>query len=209
MQEKRAREESGEPFLPFVPDRARAPIATHLRSTMIATSVAALRARGHFDAYRAELDPALRDELPATVAGLWLPMSRGIAHYEACDRLHLPSAVLLDIGADAGSRVAKSALSMVARLAANSGVTPWTIFVQSHRIWDRMFKGSSVGIFKLGPKECRFEVIAWPLASIEYNRVSFRGILRSLLQPFCTQIYVNELTQLGTPLSVAYRVAWA
>jgi hypothetical protein len=209
MQAKPTRVEPGEVIVPFVPDRARAPIATHIRSTMITSSVASLRGRGLFDAYRANLEPLLRDEIPSTVAGFWLPLAKGIAHYEACDRLGLPAADLLEMGANVGARNTKSALSLATKLAAGGGATPWTVLMQSRRLWERAFQGSSIGAFKLGPKEARLEMIAWPLARIEYNRISFRGILRSLLQPFCAQVYVHELTPLCTPLSVAYRVAWA
>jgi hypothetical protein len=204
-----ARADEDESIVPHFPDRAHAKLATHIRSTMITSSVVTLRARGFFDAYRENLAPALRDVLPATVAGTWLPIERGIEHYEACDRLRLPTADLIAIGQSVGTRNTQSALSLAARLAARSGVTPWNILAQSRRLWDRAFQGSSIGVFKLGPKEARMEMIAWPLARIEYNRVSFRGIVRSLLRPFCTQAYVTEVSALHTPLAVGYRIAWA
>ena len=201
--------EPGEVFVPFVPDRAHAPMATHVRSTLIASSVASLRARGLFDAYRANLAPALRDELPATIAGLWAPIERGLAHYDACDRLRLPVAELLTIGESVGARSTQSALSLAAKLAAGGGATPWTVIAQSRRLWERMFQGSSVGVMKIGPKEARMEMIAWPLARIAYNRISYRGILTSMIKPFCTQVYVSEVPQLCTSFTAGYRIAWA
>jgi hypothetical protein len=208
MQAKTTREQ-GEVLVPFEPSRALAPIATHIRSTMITSSVASLRARGLFEEYRSHLPPELRDEIPATVAGSWLPMETGIQHYSACNALRLSVPELLSIGESVGDRSTKSALSLVTKLAAGSGVTPWTVFTNSRRLWERAFQGSSISVVKLGPKEARFEIIAWPLAGIEYNRVSFRGILRSMLQPFCIQAYVHELTPLCTPMSASYRAAWA
>ncbi len=204
-----ARIERGEVIVPFVPDRERARVATHIRSTMITSSVASLRTRGLYDAYCVHLPAARRDDMPATVAGSWLPVSEGVVHYGACDALRLPAAVLIEIGADAATRSTNSMLSMVKRLAAGGGVTPWTILGQTRRLWERAFQGSSVGVFKTGPKEARFEIVAWPLARIEYNRVSFRGILRGLLVPFCTQVYVHEATSLCTPMTVGFRIAWA
>ncbi len=209
MQVKPPRMETGEVILPFVPDRLYAPIATHIRSTMVTSSVASLKARGFYEAYVANLPADLRVEIPATVAGFWLPIDKGIVHYEACDRLRLPVADLLEIGASVGDRSTKSALSLVTKLAAGSGATPWTILSNARRLWERAFQGSSIGAFKLGPKEARLEMIGWPLARIEYNRVSMRGILRSLFSPFCTRVYVTELMPLCTPLTVGYRIAWA
>jgi hypothetical protein len=200
----------GEVFLPFSHERSRIPPATHIRSTLIASSVDALRSRGLLDEYRAHLDREHRDVLPNTVAGSWLPISHGIAHYEGCDRLRLTTGALLEIGENVTDRMRKSALSLAVKLAVGSGVTPWTIFLQGRRLWERSFRGgSSLGVFKLGPKEARLEIVAWPLARIEYNRVSFRGILRGLLLPFSTQTYVHELTPLCSATTSAYRVAWA
>jgi serine/threonine protein kinase len=199
----------GEVVVPFVPDRAHVPVATHIRSTMITSSIATLRSRGLFDAYQANLDPAHREAVCGAVAGLWLPIALGIAHYEACNKLRLGTAELLDIGDSVGERMTKSALSVVVKLAAHSGVTPWTMLSQSQRIWERTFQGSAAGVVKLGPKEARLELVSWPLARIEYNRVSFRGILRALLHPFCTRAYVHEVTPLCTPTTLGYRIAWA
>jgi hypothetical protein len=205
----RAEVEVGEVIAPFSHDRARVPPVTHIRSTLIASSVDALRSRGLFDAYRSHLDPAHRQELPDTVAGFWLPIAQGVAHYEACDRLRLSTAELLEIGENVTDRVRKSALSLAVKLAVGSGVTPWTIYGNSRRLWERIFKGGSLGAFKLGPKEARLEIVGWPLGRIEYNRVSFRGILRGLTLPFCTQAYVYEVTSLCTATTSGYRIAWA
>jgi hypothetical protein len=199
----------GEVVVPFSHEKSKVPFATHARSTMIASSIATLRSRGHLDRYRAHLDPVLRDALPATVAGHWLPMSDAVAHYEACDRLGLAHAELLEIGESVGDRMTKSALSLAVKLAAGSGVTPWTVLSQARRLWERAFQGSSLGVFKLGPKEARMEIIAWPLAHLEYNRVSFRGVLRSIVGPFCTRAYAYDVPSLFTATTMAHRIAWA
>jgi hypothetical protein len=103
----------------------------------------------------------------------------------------------------------KSALSLAVKLAAGSGVTPWTVLSQARRLWERSFQGSSLAVFKLGPKEARMEIIAWPLAHLEYNRISFRGILRSIVGPFCTRAYTYDIPSLCTATTVAHRIAWA
>jgi hypothetical protein len=53
------------------------------------------------------------------------------------------------------------------------------------------------------------EIVQWPLARIDYNRISLRGILLGLVRPFCTKVYITEVTALCTPTTVAYRIAWA
>ena len=199
---------AGEVLVPFPFARARVPMATHIRSTMITSSLSTLKALGLFDAYVANLTQVHRDVLPMTVAGFWLPIEQGIAHYEACDKLRLLPNELLSMGEGVGIQSQESALSLALKLAAGSGVTPWTVLSQSRRFWDRAFKGSGVAVFKLGPKEARFEIVGWPLARIDYNRISFRGILVSLARPFCTKVYVTEIAGY-TSTTVSYRVAWA
>jgi hypothetical protein len=115
---------------------------------------------------------------------------------------------LLAMGEGVAIQSQESALSLALKLAAGSGVTPWTVLAQSRRFWDRAFKGSGVAVFKLGPKEARFEIVGWPLARIEYTRLSFRGILVGLSRPFCTKVYVTEIAG-HTPTTVSYRMAWA
>ena len=201
--------DSSEAIVPFPCARADVPTATHIRSTVIASSLSALKERGHYDAYLAQLGPAHRDEILASVAGVWLPIATGVAHYEACDRLRLPASELVALGGHAGDRTMKSPLSVAVKLAKETGVSPWSMFAQARRFWERSFQGSAMGVFKLGPKEARVEIVAWPLSRIEYNRVSMRGILGSLAQPFCARVYVSELAAIASPTTCGFRVAWA
>ena len=53
-----------------------------------------------------------REILPGTVAGFWLPMHLGVAHYEACDQLRLSNADLLAMGEGVGRQSQESALSL-------------------------------------------------------------------------------------------------
>jgi hypothetical protein len=204
-----SRASTAEPIVPLPADRSAVSRATHLRSTIISSSIAALRELGFYEAYVAQLDAQARDEVLSIVPGVWVPMALGFVHYTACDRLRLPVSDLLALGSHAGERVMRSPLSVAMTLAKESGVTPWTMFAQSQRLWERSFQGSAIGVFKLGPKEARAEIVGWPLARIEYNRVSVRGILAGLAQPFCTRVYVSEVTPLCTTSTCGYRVAWA
>ncbi len=184
-------------------------MATHIRGTVIASSIAALRQHGVYDAYVEQLDRADRGPILESVPGLWLPIATGVAHYEACDRLRLPTTQLIEIGGHAGTRAMRSPLGVAMKLAKEGGATPWSMLSLSRRFWERSFRGSAIGVFRLGPKEARVELVAWPLARIEYNRVSLRSILQSLAAPFCTRVHVNEVAKLCTPTTCGYKVSWA
>src|SRR5690348_2644577 len=70
-----------EAILPFGPPR----LATAVRSTVVVTSLRALRSRGHFERYLELLDTSYRDPMLALTAGTWLPIDAALAHYTACE----------------------------------------------------------------------------------------------------------------------------
>jgi hypothetical protein len=46
-------------------------------------------------------------------------------------------------------------------------------------------EGARVEVTRLGLKEARVDVAAFPLARFAYNRAAMRGILLAVLEPFC------------------------
>ncbi len=83
----------------------------------------------------------------------------------------------------------------------HAGANPVTVLVQCRRFWERVFVGSELGVFRLGPKDARLEIAGFPFAALTYNRVTFRGILESLVAPFCIKSFVRDAPEL-----VAYRM---
>jgi hypothetical protein len=197
-----------EDFLPFATPRAQIPLATQFRSTWLTSSLRALRERNLLDAYLAELPKRYHDAVLSSVVGVWLPTEVAVAHYQACDRMHLPESVEIEIGADVARRVHGGALGTAARLGRGAGLTPWTVFGQLGRLWERVWLGGAVGVFRLGPKEARVELVQWPCARVPYCRVALRGVLIGLTELFCRRAFVHEIPALCTDASLAYRVQW-
>ena len=205
----RAHESRGEAYLPFAAPRLTIRDATHIRSTWLIASQASLRERGHGERYAALLPPEQKERLLSIIAGLWLPMEIARVHYASCDLLELSTAELVDIGMGATRRANAAALSFALRVARGAGVTPWTILAQLQRVFDRAcMGGGGVAVWKLGPKEARVEIAAFPLAGIRYNRVTFRGILAALAELFCEKIYVKEIPELCDHRSLGFRLSW-
>jgi hypothetical protein len=195
---------------PFSTSRDRVPPATQIKSTLIVSSQQSLRLRGVFDRYLALVtDPAHRAALSSLVVGAWSPIALGVAHYEACERLELPTTDLLAIGHDVEMRLRRSILLNLAHAARGVGITPLTVMMQGPKFWARTFVGSEVSIERLGPKDGRFVIAGFPFAPLTYNRVTFRGILESLFAPFCTRVFVRDAPECAGPASVGWRVAWA
>ena len=201
-----------EVVLPLLRPRDEIGVATEVRSTLLLGSIQSLRALGHYDRYVSHLDPAARETVLTSVAGVWLPMSYAIAHYEACDALALPLKDEVALGHAVGNRIQGAFLGLIVRTAKNAGVTPWAILTELNRIWDRTFRGGG-GPFvaKLGPKEARVELIGLPILDVPYFRHAYEGTFLAAFEPFCNKVYVQETGPLlrRTPNEAAYRVSWA
>jgi hypothetical protein len=197
-----------ETFVPFE-HPGRPPPATHVRSTLIVSSMQAFRARGLFDAYSAQLSVESRNELMSLIAGTWIPIDLGFAHYRAADGLGLDSRAIDGIGGEVGERINKTMLSLVVKLSKQTGVTPWTALARAQRIRELSWQGSDVAVWKLGPKDARFDWVGMPYASVPYYVTSLGGFLRGLIQLFSTKAYTKTVPERCTPLSVSYRISWA
>ena len=121
-------------LVPHVPNITA---VTHLRSTLLQSSLHALRERGHFDAWAGAISPNYRTTILEAVGPAWLPLEVGIAHYQACDDLALPQQELQAIGQAVGSRVRATFLNTVTRTMNQTGVSLWTFVPQFGRLWGR------------------------------------------------------------------------
>jgi hypothetical protein len=197
-----------EAFLPFEHE-GRPPLATHVRSTLIVSSIQALRGHGLFDAYLARLPATHRDEILSLIAGTWIPIDLGFVHYRTAEQLGLDERTIDEIGGEVGARVNKSSLSLVVKLSKQAGVTPWTALSRAHRLRELSWKGSDVAVWKLGPKDARFDWVGIPYAASPYYVTSLGGFLRGLIQLFSTKAYTKVVREKCSPTAVSYRLSWA
>jgi hypothetical protein len=194
----------------IVPLRApaeRIPLPISVRSTLIASSLRALRERGRFDEYSSHLDAAWRELPMRAIAGTWLPLDAALAHYHACDRLDFTVHEQFQMGRDVGDRIHGTFLGTMIRGARNAGVTPWIALAQTEKLYDRLFDGGACSVTKVGPKDARVELIANPCVAIPYFRNAMRGLWLVALEFFCSKAYITEIGR--TPTSYRVRAAWA
>lgn len=182
---------------------------THVRSTLIASSLLSLRERGLINRYIEQLPSEHHDVVLHSVAGVWLPTSVAIAHYEAADALGLTPQEQHDIGLDVGARIQSTVVGTLARMATGAGITPWSLLGQYQRLCDRLLRGGSAAVYRTGPKEARVEMHGISLARIRYFRNGFRGVVTAAGQLFCAKMYVSDVTRLMTPTTLVLRFAWA
>jgi len=161
------------------------------------------------DKYLANLPEEHHEAVTTTVVGVWLPSAIAVAHYEACDRLGLSEAEQLAIGAEVGKHAQGTVFSVAVNLAKGAGVTPWTLLTRLPGVWERIWIGGGVAVYKLGPKEARVEIGGWPCSSVAYTRIAMRGVVAGLVDLFSAKAYVRQLAPLCTALTLGYRVSWA
>jgi hypothetical protein len=153
--------------------------ATHVRSTLIQSSLATLRTFGHFDAYAKHLPAELREPIVDTIAPTWLPIELGAAHYRACDQLELSEEQLVEIGEHVGDRMQGAFMETLTRAGRAMGLTPWVLLKRFDVLWGRLFQGGSIELTKVGPKDLTIEIrLAAPLHS-PYFRRAFCGVVRA------------------------------
>ena len=200
-----------EVFLPLHVPRSQLTPTTQFRSTWVVSSQNTLRDRGHYHRYLELLPEAHREALSMMIVGGWVPMDVATAHYGACEALDLPSSERLEIGRAVTKHLNQTLLSTAVRLASHSGATLWTPLSHFYRLWNRMFVGGGVTVFKLGPKEARIEVLGCTLAHIPYFRTGLQGVLLGIGELFSQRLFVREVTRVGsaTPsTSIIFRGSW-
>jgi hypothetical protein len=196
-------------IIPFAHPAPRTLAVDAIRSTLVTSSLAALRERGHYERYLAALPLEMHEPVLSSIAGQWLPIGLGAAHYEACDALRLPAEEQEAIGSDVAARVQGTFLGTLVRAARGAGVTPWLGFKQYSRLWARLFRGGDVAVYKTGPKDARLEVVGLPLSRFTYFRAGFRGVNRATCALFAGTVYVHDVPRLCTDTTLGFRMSWA
>jgi hypothetical protein len=197
-------------FLPFPAPPANLGVATHVRSTLIATSLQSLRTRSLLDRYTKLLQGPHKETVLTAVAGSWIAMDAAVAHYKACDALRLDTRLQLAMGMDVGDRVHGTFLGMMVRTARTAGVTPWAALAQSSKLHGRLFSGGGgISVSELGPKDARVDMVGNPLCDVDYFRTGMRGVYQAAVQLFCASAYSVELARGRAPRSTAMRISWA
>jgi hypothetical protein len=180
-----------------------------VRSTLLASSVRALQTRGDYERYLTHLPERHHKAISELVAGVWLPFELGEAHYTACNKLGYGAREFAEMGRDVGNRIHGTILATAVRLAKESGVTPWTIYSQFGKLWERIFVGGGLTVRKLGPKEALVEVVGNPLVSIPYYHGAQKALFLGLIDLFCTKAYAADVKRATSSTATTYRFAWA
>jgi hypothetical protein len=191
---------------------ARAPEAlapvTHVRSTLITSSLKTLSERDLLPTYYERLPGQHREAIRNAVAGAWLPVEVTLAHYRACDALGLASTEQLEIGRQVGAKIQGTLLGTMASLTKQAGVTPWVFLSRLDRLYDRLVVGGGLAVEKVAMKEAVVYVYKVPLFEVPYFATAWRGVIQGFCELFCTKAYVKR-GQLSAEMRMTYTISWA
>jgi len=201
---------TGEIVLPFSGPPEKLGVATRIRTTLLVSSLQSLRRRGSFDPYMHLLSQEHHMTVNSMIAGQWVPMAVGLAHYEACQALGISQPEVVAIGREVGDKIHGTFLATMVRMAGQVGATPWTAMSFVGRLYDRLFQGGGgVTVIKLGPKDARVVFVGMPVARVPYYRMAMNGVFEVGTELFCKKAYVADVAAECTATTSVLHVAWA
>jgi hypothetical protein len=167
--------------------------ATHVRSTLLQTSLRMVKSIGSYERWLASVDPLHRDMIIESVAPTWLPIEVGLAHYLACDTFGLDDPALDQIGQTVGEQLQSTWLSAATKMLRTAGITSQAA-VRFGRFWPRICQGGGLQIALLGPKELNIALCDAVLPRSRYFRGTFVGNVRVAFKLLGTGVlYVKPL----------------
>jgi hypothetical protein len=194
--------------VPFSAPLERIPPVTRVRSTLLVSSIRSLAARNLFERYLTRLSPEHHETVRTLIAGTWLPIDLAMAHYEACDSIGLTASQQVEIGREVGAAIQGTFLGTIVRMARASGITPWALFAQYQKLWDRLLVGGGIEVVRDGPKEATLTYVNVPLVRVPYFRVAFRGVNLGACELFSSKVYATEVASSTTSTSLGIRLSW-
>lgn len=195
-----------ETILPL-PERSITTV-TSVRSTLLSSSLQAVRERSLVDAYTQALPTRYHDQVLRTLSPVWLPIDAAMAHYRAMESLRLSEDQVVAIGRSVGDRLHGTFLGTLVRGARHAGVTPWSVAGKVERVWSRVFEGGAIGVVKLGPKEALVSVRGLRLLSVDYFRAGFQGVLCAGVETIARKCYVRETGHALGPDEIDLVASW-
>jgi hypothetical protein len=183
---------------------------SHVRATLLASSMQTLRGRGHYDRYAALLEPAHRDAVLNNVALEWLSVAQAFAHYTACDQLELSVDEQISMGRDVSRRTHETFLGMLVKLARGVGVTPWIVMPKINSLYQRVFRGGGTQITRIDDSIAKVEMVGLTLLTIPYFRNALLGMYEAGVGLFASNVQVRStsLAMLPPGKHFVMRVQW-
>ena len=158
---------TGEILTPFDPNAGD---VTEVRNLVLQSSLAELQTHGYYERYLQHIPPSALEDLVSRVAPGWAPVELALAHYKACDDMNLTTEELSAMGRSVGERLQGTTLVSAAKTTRDESFDPWQVEAQLHRMWQRLYRGGTIQVTKLGAKEKLIEQRGFPMNRFHYHR---------------------------------------
>ena len=179
-----------------------------VRGQWIAASLRAVRERGLSARYFEHLPREHHQTIESMTVSQWLPAQVVVAHYAALDALQLTDEDIEAMGSSVVIRGHGKAIEVALKLMPLQVVNVFSFVARTETLWDRAFDGGAPAIYKLGPKEARFDVHGLPFAHLRYPRIAIRGVIAGVMRLLVRTVYVHDVTRSRRPPVLSYRVQW-
>ena len=153
-----------------------------VRSTLVQSSLKSLKAAGHFERWRALVEPAQRERIEQSIAPEWLPIDVVLAHYAACDALNLTPNELNLMVEQTAQRLNGTLMTALTASVRSAGFNPWLALPHFDRLHARLFQGGSAQFVRIGPKDLLIEWRGMSLYRSSYYRNGYCGFVRAALK---------------------------
>jgi hypothetical protein len=168
---------------------------THIRSTLITSSLQTLKALGFFERYLRALPKAHHDQMLAPRAPGWVDVAEAAIHYNACQNMALSVEELERLSESVVTSVANTLLSTFNRASrAAAGGSPWLSLVQAEKLFPRLNRGGTVRVSRRGANEALVEVRGGSLYAIPYYEIGHCAMLRVSVMLFAAKVQVRTVS---------------
>jgi hypothetical protein len=183
---------------------------TAIRSTLLTSSLTALRERGLFERYDALQTSPHRQKILNLIAGEWLPLDVALAHYRACDALGLSESEQVAMGKDVSRRIHETFLNLVVKAARGVGMTPWILLPRGNNMLGRLCIGGGIRVWKVGPKSVRIELARLPHLAVPYVRNGLVGLYAAAVELLASNVTVRVVKgeSFDTAQLLVLRIDW-
>jgi hypothetical protein len=184
-------------------------VVTHVRSTLLVSSIGTIKEAGFLERYNERLLPEIRKEMSALLAGAWARVELAEAHYAACDALKIAPGQQLELGRSVGLKIDKTIAGSVLAAAKQMGATPWLFLSQVGRLYPRLVRGGAIACYRIADKEAILEHHKTPLFKNAYLRNAYRGAIQGICERFCAKAYVKPRDFSDDGMKISFKVSWA
>lgn len=186
------------------------PVVTQVRGALITASIESLREGGYFDAYQRALPTAVRDEVVNTLAMSWVSIDRALDHYRACDELGLHERHIAELAVKSSARYANSFFGTLLRTTRSTGFElDLTGMRMMHRMFERVYLGGGMTVYRLGPKDTLTELHGLPLVATRYYRIACQAWYQGIGELVVKKLYVRPARpRVERPFTIAFSSSW-